>query len=194
MASAPAVVAAADFSMVPQSPKRPRLEEADEVRRTSEAQARTSSHCNMNINIHSAADSQSLHRGTGEPARSTSQHHFPDCSAGLWRTQQRCNIPQPETAPPAKAPNAPGGHFFPTIPEVDWRSTDQRKPSHRPGTQHGWVAQERRPPGRGPKARRAIAAPRQPTLIFTQVRHTHTDRPPPPTPQIPMDNADIDAE
>jgi hypothetical protein len=33
--SAPAVVAADDFSMVPQSPKRPCLEEADEMSRTS---------------------------------------------------------------------------------------------------------------------------------------------------------------
>jgi hypothetical protein len=97
--SAPAVVAATDFLMVLLSPKRHLEKEKREVSRTREAQALLSSHRNMNYNynIQPVADSRSLHRGTGEPAGSTSQQFLPDCSAELWRTYHK-DRPQPATA------------------------------------------------------------------------------------------------
>jgi hypothetical protein len=53
-------------------PERHREEDTDELRWALVALARPPSHCNMNINVRSAAGSQSQHRGTGEPPRSTS--------------------------------------------------------------------------------------------------------------------------
>eukprot|EP00962_Isochrysis_galbana_P052206 scaffold23604_cov112-Isochrysis_galbana.AAC.2 len=41
---------------------------------------------NVTINIRSFVVSLRLHRGTGEPARFTSQNHITDCSAGLCGT------------------------------------------------------------------------------------------------------------
>jgi hypothetical protein len=149
---------------------------------TSETQTRLSSHCNMNININSAADSRSLHRGTGEPARSTSH---PDCSAELWKTYHNSGTLLPVAAQLAKASKAlakaskaPGGHFC--LTKAGWHLADQRKPSPNTGTQHSWIVQERWPPGRGSQTRPAIATPRQHPLIFFLTARP-TDRPPPPT-------------
>jgi hypothetical protein len=178
--SAPAVVAATDFLMILLSPKRHLEKEKREVSRTREAQALLSSHRNMNYNIRPVADSRSLHRGTGEPAGSTSQQFLPDCSAELWRTYHK-DSPQPATAAGSKQASRSSlpAYSCPTAQQAGWRPAAQRWPPHSPGTQHCCDVQVLRPPGCGPKAKHAIAATRQPMLIFfSTVRPT--DRPSPP--------------
>jgi hypothetical protein len=183
--SAPA--AAAGFLNIPPSPKRPREEESEEVSWTAEAQAWTCSIRNMNINIRSVAGSMSLLRGTGEPPRSTSQHHLPDCSAELWRTQQHSKKPQLATAEVAKSRFEVGisshdrHNNYPPLALADWRPAHQRWPWPGTGNYHRWVVQEREPPGRGAKAGRAAHASKlwPPTLIF---RHARPPDRPPPTP------------
>eukprot|EP00962_Isochrysis_galbana_P030054 scaffold9726_cov119-Isochrysis_galbana.AAC.3 len=75
-----------DFLGVPPSPKRPREDEQPEVRRTAQSRAWPWPGSNVTIDIRSVVVSVRPHRGTGEPARFTSQNHITDCSAELCRT------------------------------------------------------------------------------------------------------------
>jgi hypothetical protein len=142
------------------------------------ALARPPSHCNMNINIRSAAGSQSQHRGTGESPRSTSQH-LPDCSPELWRTYSCGKRPQPAQAQLAKASGA--GLFCHRQmshppPKAGRLPADLRWPSPSPEFKHRWLVQEREPLGRGPKAS-SVTKPWQIMLIFIPLRTA--DRPQP---------------
>jgi hypothetical protein len=58
--------------MVPASPKRPCDDEDEEVSRTNQTQIMEPRGSIMNIDIHCAVVLMRLHRGPGEPARSTS--------------------------------------------------------------------------------------------------------------------------
>eukprot|EP00962_Isochrysis_galbana_P057857 scaffold30427_cov139-Isochrysis_galbana.AAC.1 len=93
-----------DFLAVPPSPKRPREDEQPEVRRTAQSQAWTWPNSNDTIDIRSAVVSLRLHRGTGEPARFTSQNHLTISSVERSRTTlshhgtERACIPQDLTA------------------------------------------------------------------------------------------------
>jgi hypothetical protein len=177
-----APAAAADFPMIPLSPKRHRDKEKREVSRTREAQALLSSHRNMNYNIHSAADFRSLQRGTGEPAGSTSQQHLPDRSAELWTTYHKDSRSRQRLQGPNKPREAA---CPPTLAQLHNKQAGAPQPKDglRSALEPSIAVMSRclghQAVGQKPTANHAIAATRQPMLIFfSTVRPT--DRPSPP--------------
>eukprot|EP00962_Isochrysis_galbana_P032843 scaffold10870_cov117-Isochrysis_galbana.AAC.8 len=101
-----------DFLAVPPSPKRPREDEQPEVRRKAlQSQAWPWPNSNDTIDIRSAVVSLRLHRGTGEPARFTSQNLITICSVERCRTPlshhgaERACIPQDLAAAMPKVTN-----------------------------------------------------------------------------------------
>jgi hypothetical protein len=175
-----AAASAADFSMIPPSPKRAREDEQEEVSSTPESRPRACTSHNMNINIRSAAGSKSQHRGTGEPACSTSQHHLPDCPTELWRVQLKAKTPQQAAAQAAiQSKLSHKSRNRHPLFERRGRSADRRRLLLGGRPQRGWSAPRRETTGRVASTRQeSVAASKQrPTmLIFRHARPP--DQPP----------------
>eukprot|EP00962_Isochrysis_galbana_P008746 scaffold2434_cov116-Isochrysis_galbana.AAC.2 len=179
-----------DFLAVPPSPKRPREDEQPEVRRTTQSQAWPWPIRNDTINIRSAVVSLRLHRGTGEPARFTSQNHLTICSVERCRTPlshhgaERACIPQDLAAAMHKVTNM----------TLRLSRLDKARSLHNIGWHPHTSCQEhssderRKPPDSGSTVRQKSNHARQCNTQPSSSQHRKQAHVPPPHPPDPSGN------